>query len=110
MNITAAICSAIWWAASALVLIWPINSAAAANTPYSSSEEPEIGRPSASSRRISGQSGRSRSCSTAYLRNGRQVAEITAAAMHIAIATSVVARPAPKMPSCGRPNAPWISA
>ena len=58
MNMTAAICSAIWCAASAAVPIQPISWAAAANTPYSSRNEPDIGAPTTMSWRISVQSNR----------------------------------------------------
>ncbi len=56
MNRMAATCSAIWCAASAVVLIRPIKRPAAPNRPYSSRKEIEIGAPMTISRRISGQS------------------------------------------------------
>ena len=58
MNMMAAICSAIWCAASAAVPIQPISCAAAANTPYSSRNVPDIGAPTTMSWRISVQSNR----------------------------------------------------
>ena len=64
MNRMAATCSAIWCAASAVVLIRPINRPAAPNRPYSSRKEIEIGAPMTISRHISRQSMRQKWPST----------------------------------------------
>src|SRR6266404_5713068 len=58
MNRMAATCSAIWCAASAVVLIRPIRSPAAPNRPYSSRKENEIGAPMTMSFHINRQSTR----------------------------------------------------
>jgi hypothetical protein len=50
----------------------PISSAAAANTPYSSSIVPEIGAPIANSRLNSSQSGLQKRPRMRYFLNGRQ--------------------------------------
>ena len=70
MNMMAAVCSAIWCAASAVVPIMPISRAAAANTPNSSRNVPEIGAPTCISLANSGQSGRQKRPSTRYFLNG----------------------------------------
>ena len=70
MNMIEATVSAIWCAASAVVEIQPMRRAAAANKPYSSRNEPEIGAPTMTSLPISGQSMRQKRPSTWYFLNG----------------------------------------
>ncbi len=71
MNRIAAVCSAIWCAASAVVPIQPIRMAAVANSPYSSRKAPAIGAPTTINSASSVQSMRQKRPSTRYLRNGR---------------------------------------